>query len=93
MFHLKTTDSLKNVREQEEREQKYKLALARLIIAQSSMSSTPNIINLKHPGYVNQPNHHYSSHTNGAFGMSTQVPSHGSFLHELNDFKDLLVKI
>ena len=65
-------DCLKYVRELEEREQEHELALARLIMGQPSMSSTPKLINVQHPGYNSQPTHHYSSHSNGAYGIATQ---------------------
>ena len=46
-------------------------------------------MNVQHPGYINHTTHKYSSHTNGAYGMATQGPSLGSFIHELHDFKDI----
>ena len=82
-------DFLKYGRELEEREWEHELALARLIMGQPSMSSTPKLINVQHPGYSSQPTHHYSSHSNGAYGIATQGSSPGSFLHGLIDFQDI----
>ena len=72
-------DFFKYVRELQKREREHELPLARLIMGQPFMSSTPKLINVQHPGYISQPTHHYSSHSNGAYGIATQGSSQGSF--------------